>query len=537
MQYGAGAGVGEAVLDVFRSVIEGAGGETIRAPFPEYAERPVDFARDKLGVSYLTDEQIEISLSVQENRETNVRAGVSVGKTFVGAILLLWWVYCVGGRVITTAPRDGQVVLIWEEVYNLWHRNQWRLGGECLTHSFKLGNRVRAYGFVAARYAEEGFGGRHDPSLMAIIDEASGMGQIAEDGITANLTDYRNRLLRIGNPLAGGAVFQKACERRSIKVPIWTHPNVSWAYHGSGDLQGVMREEVAARIMDSESGELLLRSDWPEDYQKLADRVPGGPSPEVIEDRRRDRLRGPGTSWWTARHNADFPEDAQNALVPQSWFNAARIRYDESPGQWEGRAKQSTAVFGVDVGDGGDPHAIADRRGPVLKALDLIPTVGDRRDLVRIKAEVERRLTSIPGSVAQFDRIGVGSGPQQELAAKGLAAIPINVGETAIDSEMFANDKAERFWALRLAFQEGAIAIAPLEPAIEDRLREELSAIRYEHTTKGQVRIEAKNKTKKRLGGESYNCADALALTEEIMEAPEPEGWDHVEIHEEGFVL
>lgn len=527
-----GSAVRQAAADVFRSVVEGAGGETIRAPFPEYADHPFEFFEEKLGVRYLTNEQIEIVLHVMEERETNVAGSISFGKTFVAALLLLWWVYCVGGRVITTAPRDSQVALIWEEVQSIWARNAWRLGGQCLDRSLKLGGRKRAYGYVASRTAKEGFGGRHDPFLMAIVDEASGMGETEEDGIVANLTDYRNRLLRTGNPLAGGTVFHKACQRSHIKIPIWTHPNVSWAYGPDKKLL----PEVAAKITEGDCGKVIRREDWPEEFQRLGGRIPGGPSVESIEERRAEKGRGPGSGWWLSRHDAEFPEEHKQALVHRAWFDAARARYDENPVFWKERAMGSQCVFGVDVGDGGDPHAIAKRRGKVVQQVDLIPTEKGELNLVWIKDELRQRIRSTLGSKANYDAIGIGSGPGQELVNEGFDVWDVKVGETSSDPDMYANTKAERFWLLRLDFEAGDIAMAPLGQEIEDLLRDELAAIRYDYAPKGQIRIEPKEKTKARLGGESYNLADALMLTQDVPLPEDEEGYFDEEIYEGGFI-
>jgi len=528
-----GPSIREEVLDAVRSTMTGMGGTSIRAPFPEYRDRPIEFFREKLGIEVLTHEQIEIVFRVLEERETNVAGSISFGKTFVAALLALWWIYCVGGRVITTAPRDSQVILIWEEIYEVWHRNRWRIGGLCLTHSFKINGRTVAYGYVAKRTAQESFGGRHDPLLFAIIDEASGMGQTEDDGIVANLTDWQNRLLRIGNPLAAGTVFHKACQKKHIKIPVWNHPNVRWAY-GPNKL---LLADIRAKIVDQESGRILPRQTWPRELQELAGTIPGGPSVESIEERRQERSRGPGSGWWISRHDAEFPEEHKQALIHRKWFDAARARYDEDPGFWKQEAKSHQCVFGVDVGDGGDPHAIARRRGPVIQSVELIPTDPKELNLVWIKNEVRRRLKSVHGSKANYDAIGIGSGPRQELVDKGYDVWDIKAGDPATDPEMYYNTKAERFWELRLAFEAGEIAIAPLSEEVEELLREELATIRYGYTPKGQIRIEPKKETKKRLGGQSYNLADSLMLTEEVSLPEDEEGYYSEEVYEGGFAF
>jgi len=536
--------VRERAVEAFCGVLLEMGAEFMETPFPDYADDPVGFAREKLGVALLTPEQVDMLESVVHNRETNVAAAVGVGKTFVAALVLLWWVYSRGGRAITTAPVEAQVDLVWNEIRELHGRNRWRLGGgECLLRSLKFGDRVRAYGFVAREYRKESFGGRHDPYLLAIIDEASGVSLMVEEGITANLTYHTNRLLRIGNPLATGCPFHAACETNGmIRVPIWTHPNVSWAYVWE---TGEMMEEVLPDIWDEEKGRPRPVVEWPEEYRRLGLTVPGGPSVEWIEEKRRDRRWGPGTPYWASRLDAEFPEDVERALVPRSWFRAARARYDEQPGWWDSRAAKHLWTIGVDVGDGGDPHAVVARQGPVIYRVRAIPTLGDRKDLVRLEAEIKRELRQAGGgATAYVDRIGIGSGPQQHLAKEGQRVFGVNfggkssgaeAGGASSDGDLFLNARAEYFWTLRTDFRDETIAIAPLPADIEEMLAQELEAIRWDETPRGQIRIEPKDRIKKRLGGRSTNLADALALTATPPRPEEQPGYYHEEVIEGGF--
>jgi hypothetical protein len=516
------------------------GGESIAAPFPEYADDPVGFMQDQLGVKRLTVEQLAMILGVQEDRVTNVRAAVALGKTFGAALLCLWWAYCVGGRFITTAPRASQVDLIWGEIKDLHERNKWRLGGICLTRSLKIGGRVRGKGFVASPYAKEGFGGRHDPFLLAVIDEASGVEQNAEDGITANVTEWTNRLLRIGNALSVGTPYWRACQKKSLKIPVWTHPNVAWAYTHSE-----LKPAVAKRILNKQ-GEVLDRREWPEAYRKKAASIPGGPSVEWIEELRVDDLRGPGTAYWTARVDAEFPEDTERALVPRSWFELARNRYELDPEGWDKKAMRFPLVYGIDVGDGGDPHAIVAVRGPVLYSARNIATIGDDGDLVRIRKEATRLLGERPGNAplpnrVHFDRTGVGSGPYEEMlqdeAGYNVYGYHFGGGATEDKKELFLNQRAQRYWMVRRGIETGKFAIARLDPREEEGLKEELAAIKYERMPNGKIKIELKDLTKKRLNGRSPNLGDAYALAQDLPMPEDADGFFEEEVTEGGFFV
>jgi hypothetical protein len=54
------------------------------------------------------------------------------------------------------------------------------------------------------------------------------------------------------------------------------------------------------------------------------------------------------------------------SIIPKSWLEQARLRYDSDPRKWDMEALQFDWRIGVDVGDGVDPHAISLWRGNVL---------------------------------------------------------------------------------------------------------------------------------------------------------------------------
>lgn len=520
-------------FDVFCSIIEETGGELITAPFPEYAEDPVGFAREKLGVRKLTIEQIAMLLSIQENRETNVQAGVGIGKSFADAVAVLWWIYAVGGRAITTAPRDSQLGIVWGEINDLHARNRWRLGGECLMKSLKLGGRVRAYGFVAKKEAKESFGGRHDPFLLAIVDEASGVEEPVDEGIVANLTYHTNRLARTGNPLAEGTPYHRACAANVLKIPIWTHPNIEWAYDDDGNLLPKIRKAVVLK-----DGTIREREEWPAEFQKLSAQIPGGPSIEWVEGRRADETRGPGTAYWTARLDAEFPQDMEGALVPRAWFAAARDRYEQDPKKWNDLAGHYPWRHGVDVGDGGDPHAIVSMRGPVLYEARTIMSKDQDRPLIHIRREIRRELEHGRGGSVIMDCLGIGSGPYQDLLEANVTGIygsKFSGKPTPDAEELFLNERAQRYWMVRTAFQNGTIAIAKIDERQSEMLKEQLAATRYFTNTKGKIQMELKEKIKTRLRGRSPDLADGLALAQDLPRPEDAEGYYHEEIWEGDF--
>lgn len=472
--------------------------------FSVYADDPVGFFRDVLKLTHITDEQVVIACSVRDNPETNVQASHGVGKSFISSCIVLWWVFAVGGLAITTAPTESQVKqILWSEIRKLYQRHKAEFGGQCDILQLKLSETARAYGFTARNYDSNSFQGKHAEKMLLIQDEACGITQEIDDGFESCLTGSSNRGLRIGNPITPATPFEKACKRSHIRIPVWNHPNVAWAYQLDTDGIHRLKPEIKIDLCD-ENGMVLPESEWPSDFPR--DVIPGAVSIGWIE---KARLKGENSVFWVSRVEGLFPTDSGASIVPMSWFLAARARYDADPVHWDAIAAKQPWRHGLDVGDGVDDHSMASWRGPVLYSVDVEMTQGDRLDTARAAGLGRRQLEKCPGWVA-VDQVGVGAGTLAMLLEQELQAFGVNWGHAADVPDEFLNEKAEQFWELREAFRTEEVAIAPLGQ-YEEMVMEDLSGIFYEETSSGKVRIEDKAKTRKRLG-RSPNAGDAVCL-------------------------
>jgi hypothetical protein len=88
----------------------------------------------------------------------------------------------------------------------------------------------------------------------------------------------------------------------------------------------------------------------------------------------------------------------------------------------------------------------------------------------------------------------------------GYTVEEVAFGGAASDSTRFLNRRAEMFFALRTAMEQGKVALPDDEDLIAD-----LSAITYEFDQRGRIRLEGKDEVRKRLG-RSPDRADAVAL-------------------------
>jgi hypothetical protein len=111
-----------------------------------------------------------------------------------------------------------------------------------------------------------------------------------------------------------------------------------------------------------------------------------------------------------------------------------------------------------------------------------------------------------PQAIA-VDSIGIGAGVVDRLIELGIEGVEgVNVSRPAYDPERFANRRAELYWGLRERFRVGDIVIPN-----DEKIIQELAAIRYLITSRGQIQIESKDQMKRRLES-SPDRADMLAL-------------------------
>jgi hypothetical protein len=127
----------------------------------------------------------------------------------------------------------------------------------------------------------------------------------------------------------------------------------------------------------------------------------------------------------------------------------------------------------------------ADPRGEVIKA--LMPY---KEENIKVKV----------------DTVGIGYNFGLHLRDAGFDVVEVNVGAAARDTEKFANQKAELYWALRQRAKSGDLAGLTDEITIG-----QLAGIRYRHNARGQVVIEGKEEARKR-GVKSPDRAEGLML-------------------------
>ena len=453
----------------------------------------------------LDEQQLTVALEVPKHH--TYLTNFWEHNTKIAAIASLFWVFCCEGLVISTAPTGRQVKeLLWREIRKLYDRNQSFLGGYRNILSIHKSSDAYGFGFSAQDKNQHSFQGIHHERLLIIEDEACGISQEIDDGAISCATGSDNRILRIGNPTEPGTPFEKHCKKNNIRIPVWNHPNVSWAYemHPCGFHR--LKPAIASQILqDNPDQPVKPQEEWGEDLPR--DVIPGAVSVGWIEEQRVKKLEG--SAFWMGKVEGIFPIDNAASVIPVSLFMACRARYDEDPEWWEKYARSSPTRYGLDVADGGDDNALSKWCGSLLSRVKVQPTLGDNLDTDRA-AGLATGEASLDSGIIAVDNVGVGAGTLAILIKNRYKAVGIRWGESAQKKEAFANLKAEDYWTLREAMRVGDVAIAPLGH-IEDRVMEDLASVHYEEVGDSKIKIEPKKITIERLG-RSPDAGDAVVL-------------------------
>ena len=195
-----------------------------------------------------------------------------------------------------------------------------------------------------------------------------------------------------------------------------------------------------------------------------------------------------------------FPDEADDSLISRAWVKAAQDRTLRADGPG------TPGAYGCDIARSGNDETIVYlNRGGVARLAhraqghELMATTGA---IARLSRE------GWQGWPAIVDSIGIGAGVFDRLREQGLPSIGFVASERARRADRFANRRAEVFWDLREALREGLL---DLDPA-DELLAKQLQAIRFGENSRGQIQIERKDETKRRLG-HSPDRADALAYS------------------------
>lgn len=465
----------------------------LQAMYPSedpHASDPAGWFSDVLG-EFAWSKQREVATSVAQHRYTACQACHGVGKSWLAARLIAWWlaIHPAGeAQVVWTAPRWKQVNSIIGRELRAVARQHPELDMRVTQDSQVYIRGIEGgFGRKPADKDEHGFQGIHARYVLIVIDEACGVTDEIWKAVKTLATNEHARVLAIGNPDDPQTEFAKICKPGSgwnrIRIDALHTPNFTAA--------AVAEHPVIEELMDRE-GIAPSSEPIPDILREYL------VTPEWVEERSRDY--GIGSFAWTSKIRGEFPEVSSDTLFPPSLIRQAQ---DLDLGS---NAIKARGVMAFDISRFGGDETVGywNRAGYVRRIYsarhqDTMQTANDIHAIVGIE-----HLGRIP---AWVDVIGLGAGVYDRLAELEDPVLPFNASERAYNPDRFVNRRAEAYWVARERLLEKGVDL----DEDDDILIAQLGNIRWK-IVNGRIQIESKDDMKKR-GLPSPDRADAFVVS------------------------
>lgn len=437
-----------------------------------YRDDPVGWIEDVAG-AFLWSKQKEIARSIASNPYTAVKACHGVGKSWLMAHIIAWWV-CTHPYEETlclfTAPTFNQVWSIIGKELGILHKRA-KLPGKLLKRNTEwwINGVLVAQGLKPDDNNEDAFQGRHATYTLGIGDEADGLPGSIWTGLDAIATTDGARTCVIGNPMKPTGKFATVCgdNVNADKAEAW---------------ESVLT--VNAMMSPAFTGEV----------------VPDNVLPKLVQkswvERRRIRW-GEGSMLWEGRVMGRFPKSDVELLIDPGWILSAVKR--ELPGIALGRMAMDVARFG-------DSETVLyrNRGGQIRFISGAFSSSGPE-----VKRMARSALDSSSKAVAMnIDGDGVGGPIYDDLHEEEYPVFEFRGGHSPSDKEDFADLRSETYWTLREGFRKGQYDLDRKDKV----LIAQLGNIQWKLTRDGKIKVESKDEMRKR-GVSSPDRADGAMMT------------------------
>lgn len=427
-----------------------------------YANDPVAFAFEVLKVSHLTEQQKTILTNARDNKYLAIKAGHGIGKSWIIAIVVLWFLYTrKPSRVITTAPSRKQVEgILWKYIAEFHTKSN--LHGELLTTKLTIGKENGeptwfAEGFTAKDSV--GFQGRHSPNVLIIFDEAVGVPDVHWDSAKSLVMSPTDRFICIGNPTTNACQFRREIDSGSWKVltmSCYDHPNV-----------------IQNKII-----------------------IKGAVTREWIEEKKKE-YGGIHTDLFRSRVLGEFPQSGSEYIIVENWLEACAV--NDMAYAKDLHLLHTPVVVACDVSGGTDEATFGSIYQDGFVSIESFYGY-DEVDCANYLIKVADK------SLIVVDDIGVGGGVTALVKRHTQYYRAMNVALPATRSEFF-NLRSEMYFMLARNLRQAELQIDD-----EDKeLKRQLTNIKKVEDDSGKWRIEPKLQIRKRLG-RSPDKADVVAM-------------------------
>ena len=390
--------------------------------------------------------------------------------------------------------------MLWAEIHRLVERAKVPYPKLKASELKFRGDNNFALGFSTNQ--AENFQGYHGKQVLIIGDEAPGIESAIFDAIAGIMAGGKVHVVLAGNPTVPSGPFFDAFtkERRiwnCITVAAFDSPNLK----GLELNQLLLLDPAEGGPLDQNPSPYLVTRRWVYEQYFAWWHGSEGSSPQ-----------------WMSRVMAQFPDQAESALIRLTWLERAERRALLDP---IGNGESGRLIAGIDVSGGGEAETVAyvcecyhDRRKII--AMDAWRGEDTRGQVVNFLNRFRSRL-----ALVRVDSIGVGYNFGLHLRDCRLPVELVNVAMPCESKPRSGErDPARRFLNLRACFyQELADAFErdQVEGLLDETTIGQLAGLLYEFDSQGRMKIESKEKARAR-GVPSPDRADALMLA--LCKAP-----------------
>ena len=436
-----------------------------------------------------------VAASVAANKRTVVRSAAGIGKSYLSAVIVCWWVttHPVNDVYVwTTAPGGDQVSgILWEDIRKLHKRlglpgkigldNKWRIDGVLVASGRKPADK--ADGADEDPDTGQGF---HRRYLLVVLDDAGGLDPWLWDAAENITTGDDCRILGTGNPDHAGSRFAQLCEH-----PLWTAFKAS--LFDSPNFTGEPIPDDLRTVLTTRAWQEARLLDWGADDRRYKSKV-----------------------------LAEFPKDHPDQVIPAAALAQCFIPEPRAASELQ------PVTLGVDVGGGSDLTIVRERRG--MKAGRRWEYRGSDPEK---NTELVMEALRVTGAVSVcVDGNGVGHGLVGDLrgrirrgdAGRDVTVHSVMVGGASSQPLVYGNLRAELWWVIgRESSQKGEWDLSGM--AEGEKTKTELLLPRWRMDAKGRIFIEEKADTRARSGGKSPDDADALLLAFHVPKDGQASYW------------
>lgn len=448
---------------------------------------------------YIWSKQREIAQDLEHHRNLAVKAGHGVGKSYLVAALICWWVDTRYPHVFvaSTAPSTAQIgAIVWREIRKMYSLINKRFQEGLIDH--KLPGRInednrnnewkgpdgQLIGFGRKPpdgKEDDNFQGIHEGHVLAIGDEAVGLSGEMIDAL-ANITSNKDsRRIIIANPT----------NPASYMGEIFREDTGAWKLHTISVFDSPHFTDEKHELPESLLGHLT--------------------GPEWVEEKKKEY--GETSARYKARVLGEFAFDLGDTLITyDDIVVAAETEINPLP--------STRPELGVDIARFGD-----DKSAVYVNEMGKIRFVDSwaKANVIESANRVHRIAQEYGAKVVKIDGVNIGGGVIDVLAGKegrSYEIVSMNGSHASPDYNQWHNARA--FWwdDFRRRCRNGELDID-----IEDtRLIDELLSVEYKFSkTPGGLLVESKDDMARR-GMKSPDFADAAiyAATDmnELVEDP-----------------